>query len=161
MAAPPVIERSHGAARAKHAGEREVRRREALLQHPLVHLQRFTRGARPRDGGDDGVPGDGVPVGHLAEQVPGGGEVPRAAGSRDGSVVGVDVGAGQRAEGAERVAWQAREGVELDEAVEEEGVGGEAGGDDARVRGLGVGAAGPGAAATLDAGLEHGSELGR
>lgn len=45
---------------------------------------------------------------------------------------------GQRAEGAERVAWQAREGVELDEAVEEEGICGEAGGEDARVRGLGV-----------------------
>jgi hypothetical protein len=136
-----------------------VRRREALLQHPPVQPQRVSGALRPRDGANDGVPGDGIPFRHSAEQVPGGGEVPRAARRGDGGVVGVGVGVGKRAEGAERVAWEAGEGVELDEAVEEEGVGGESAGDYARVRGLGVGAAGPGTGAPLDAGLEHGRQV--
>lgn len=154
MAPPPVAERGKATARAEHAGEREVRGEQPLGAHPPVHLHRLPAvTGRPRQRGDDGAPRHGVPARHSAEQVTGGVEVPRAARRGERGVVGVVVGAGQRAEGEERVAREARAGVELDEAVGEEGVGGEAGGEGARVGGLGVGAAGLGA--PLDAGLHH------
>ena len=71
-------------------------------------------------------------MGQSTQQVLSGGWVLRAARRRDRGVVGVDTGARQRAENAEHLAG---EGVELDEEVEDEGVGGEAAGDQTRMHG--------------------------
>lgn len=79
------------------------------------------------EGRDHGVMRDRVPVGHLVEQLAGRGEVASAAEGREESVVGVLVFEGEVGEGGNGGGEGAGEGVEVDEAVGEDGVAGEGG----------------------------------